>query len=132
MATPFQLIVVTPETTALDKSVEYVSIPAIDGEMGIMASHAPVIARLGYGELRFESGGKTERFYVDGGFAQVAGNVVSVLTGGATPVGKLDEAEVRKRLEEAETHRGQTEAEESQRQRTLAQSRAQLRMLAKH
>ena len=47
--------------------------------------HSPLIGRLGYGEMRIRRGSDTERFYVDGGFVQVADNVVSVLTNRAVP-----------------------------------------------
>ena len=90
MAATFQLIVVTPEATALDVAVDYVSIPAVDGELGVMANHSPLIARLACGELRMSIGGKTERLFVDGGFAQVANNVVSVLTGQVLKVSEID------------------------------------------
>ncbi len=131
MATPFQLVIVTPEATVLESTVDYVSITADDGELGIMAHHSPLIARLGFGELRMSSNGKTERLYVDGGFAQIADNVVSVLTGQTLKLSEIDAAQVRGRLEDAESRRGTDAVDEAQRRRTINQSRAQLRMTAK-
>ena len=52
-----QCIVVTPERTWLDELVESVVLPAYDGEIGILPGHTPLIARLGYGELRTKTGG---------------------------------------------------------------------------
>src|SRR5262245_65465640 len=82
--------VVTPEQTALETKAEFVALPLFDGEIGIAPNHSPLIGRLGYGELRIKAGGQTAAYYVDGGFVQVAGNVVAVLTNRAVPVESLD------------------------------------------
>src|SRR5215218_2632976 len=87
-----QCIIVTPETTALDTPASFVALPLFDGEAGVAPGRAPLIGRLGYGELRVRSGNNTQRFYVDGGFVQVADNMVSVLTNRAVPAAKLDTA----------------------------------------
>jgi F-type H+-transporting ATPase subunit epsilon len=131
MANPLQLVVVTPEATVLDAAVDYVSIPAVDGELGVMANHAPLMARLACGELRLHREGKTERYYVDGGFAQVADNVVSVLTNQTLAAAEIDAEQARARLAEAESQKGSSGVDESQRLRTIEQARAQLRMAAK-
>ena len=87
-----QLIVVTPESTVLDEQADFVALPLYDGEIGIAPGRAPLIGRLGYGELRVVVGGQTTRYYVDGGFVQVADNVVSVLTNRALPAASIDRA----------------------------------------
>ena len=69
---------------------QFVALPLYDGELGVAPGHSPFIGRLGYGELRVRENGKTVRYYVDGGFVQVADNVVSVLTNSAIPAEKLD------------------------------------------
>src|SRR5687767_2385845 len=90
MAGTLQCIVVTPEATALDQEAEFVALPLYDGEIGIAPSHSPLIGRLGYGEMRIKSGGTTKTLYVDGGFVEVADNIVSVLTNRAVPSAKVD------------------------------------------
>src|SRR6202171_4395259 len=75
-----QCVVVTPERALLDETVEFVALPMYDGELGILPGRAPLIGRLGYGELRIRHGAATRRFFVDGGFVQVRSNVVTVLT----------------------------------------------------
>ena len=62
-----------------------------------------MIGRLGYGELRVRSGNDTKRYYVDGGFVQVADNVVSVLTNRAVPAAMLDAAAVTEQLRAAQS-----------------------------
>jgi hypothetical protein len=78
-------IVVTPEETALDEQADFVALPLYDGEIGISPGHSPLIGRLGFGEMRIRTGGTVQQFYVDGGFVQVNGNVISVLTNRAVP-----------------------------------------------
>tara|TARA_R110002049_G_scaffold2750_2_gene21738 strand:- start:618083 stop:618469 length:387 start_codon:yes stop_codon:yes gene_type:complete len=94
-------IVVTPERTELDREAEFISLPMYDGELGILKDRAPMIGRLGFGTLRLQTAAGPERYYVDGGFAQVEDNVVSVLTGRAVSVDFLDSEEAEKALEEA-------------------------------
>src|SRR3989442_13406870 len=75
-----QCVVVTPERAVLDEPVDFIALPMYDGELGVLRGRAPLIGRLGYGELRIRRGATTRRFFVDGGFAQVRSNVVTVLT----------------------------------------------------
>jgi F-type H+-transporting ATPase subunit epsilon len=73
-------VVVTPERALVDETVDFVAVPMYDGELGVLPGRAPLIGRLGFGELRLRRGDLVQRFYVDGGFAQVRDDVVSVLT----------------------------------------------------
>ena len=94
-------VVVTPERTELDREAEFISLPMYDGELGILKGRAPMIGRLGFGTLRLQTAAGPERYYVDGGFAQVEGDVVNVLTSRAIAVDLLDRDEIEKSLEEA-------------------------------
>lgn len=73
-------IVVTPEETALEARSEFVVLPLYDGEIGVFPKHAPLIGRLGSGELRLKTGEVYERYYIEGGFVQIADDEVAVLT----------------------------------------------------
>lgn len=121
-------IVVTPERTALDELVDFVALPLYDGEMGIAAGHSPLIGRLGFGELRLKSGGKTSRYYVDGGFVQVADNAVSVLTNRAVPAEQVDAKQAQDQLDAALRRPANTDELLEIRERLIAQARAQLRV----
>src|SRR5436853_2854383 len=82
-ATPhgtLQCVVVTPERALVDEPADFVALPMYDGELGVLPARAPLIGRLGYGELRIREGNNTERLFVDGGFVQVQANVITVLT----------------------------------------------------
>jgi F-type H+-transporting ATPase subunit epsilon len=128
MAGTLHCIVVTPEQTALDQDAEFVALPLFDGEIGIAPNHSPLIGRLGYGEMRIKSGGTTKTLYVDGGFVEVAGNVVSVLTNRAVPASKVDGAAAEVQLANAMRHPASTAEQFEIRDRQIAQARAQLRI----
>jgi F-type H+-transporting ATPase subunit epsilon len=124
-------IVVTPEATALEEQADFVALPLYDGELGIAPGHSPMIGRLGYGEMRLKDGGKTSRYYIDGGFVQVADNVVSVLTNRAVPVERIDVEAARRQLEEAQKRPANSPELMEIRDRLVAQARAQLHLAGK-
>jgi len=119
--------VVTPEQTALETKADFVALPLFDGEIGIAANHSPLIGRLGYGEMRIKSGGQTLVYYVDGGFVQVADNVVAVLTNRAVPAKSLDPSAAEAQLQAATKRMPNTPELFEIRDRQIAQARAQLR-----
>ena len=122
------LVIVTPETTTFDETVDSVILPLVDGEAGILPGHAPMIGRLGPGELRTVSGGQTQRFYVDGGFAQVTGKTVTVLPGRSIPADKIDVAAAEKALQDAQGEVAATTELAELKSRSIAQAKAQLRI----
>src|SRR5262245_49985232 len=120
-----QCIVVTPETTVLDTPAEFVALPLFDGEAGIAPGRAPLIGRLGYGELRVRTGGNTRRYYVDGGFVQVADNIVSVLSNRAIPAEKVDSTAATEQLSAALSRPAAGREEMAIRERQVSQARGQ-------
>lgn len=128
MASTLQCTVVTPERKALDQAVEFVALPLYDGEIGIAPGHAPLIGRLGYGEMRLRHDNKVSRFYVDGGFVQVVDNQIAVLTAQAIPADQVDEQAARDRLEAARQQPATTPEQLQIRDREIAQARGQLRV----
>jgi F-type H+-transporting ATPase subunit epsilon len=125
-----QCIVVTPESTILDEQVEFVALPLYDGEIGILPGRSPLIGRLGFGELRLGTGGQTQRYYVDGGFVQVADNVVSVLTNRALPAARIDARAAEEQLAQARTRKANSDELLAIRDRLELQARGQLRVAA--
>ena len=128
MAKTLQCIVVTPEKKALDQAADFVALPLYDGEIGIGLDHAPLIGRLGYGEMRLRQGGDESRFYVDGGFVQVVGNQVTVLTGQAIPADQVREDVAQEQLDAARRQTATTPEQLQIRDRVVAQARGQLRV----
>jgi F-type H+-transporting ATPase subunit epsilon len=130
LANTVQCVVVTPEATALDKSADFVALPLYDGEYGVAPGHSPVIGRLGYGELRLRRGKQELRYYVDGGFVQIADNVVSVLTNRAVPAEKISGASAAAQLEAAQGRPAAGDEQIAIRDRLVKQARGQLRVSA--
>lgn len=124
-----QCVVVTPETTVVDMDADFVALPLYDGECGIAAKHSPLIGRLGYGELRIRRRRELLRYYVDGGFVQVADNVVTVLTNRAVPPGELNPAAVAEQLRTALARKAAGRQEMAIRDRLVFQARGQLRVV---
>lgn len=114
-----------------DESADSVIVPLIDGEKGVLPGHAPMIGRLGPGELRIKTGSEEHRFYVDGGFVQVAPDSVSVLTGKSIPVAEIDVAAAREALEKAKADEPQNADHRELRQKAINQANAQIRIAEK-
>jgi F-type H+-transporting ATPase subunit epsilon len=96
-----QCVVVTPERAVLDEPADFVVLPMFDGELGVLPGRAPLIGRLGFGELRVRKGTETQHYYVDGGFAQVRANVVTILTAKAIPSSEISTGAAKDALEAA-------------------------------
>jgi F-type H+-transporting ATPase subunit epsilon len=71
--------VISPESAVFDGEADSVTAPSFDGEIGILANHAPLMTSLGKGILRVRVGTVTHRFSVQGGFLQVVKNSVRIL-----------------------------------------------------
>lgn len=71
--------VISPEASLFEGEANSVVVPAFDGEVGILTGHAPMMTLLGKGELRIE-GAAGKKFAIEGGFLQVLGNHVRVVT----------------------------------------------------
>ena len=125
-------IVVTPEKTVLTQETTYVVLPLADGEYGILPHHAPLIARLGAGELRLAcADGKLTHYYVEGGFAEVLDDTVALLTMYALPAEKLDLAKAEADLEKEQADTGSTMKLADIRQGKLNRCRARVRVAKK-
>ncbi len=122
-----QCIVVTPEKTLLDEQVDFVALPLYDGELGVLPGHAPMIGRLGAGELRMRIGNDVVRYYVEGGFVEVLDNVVSLVTTHAVPAEELEVDEVEEELKSALAQKADSEELLEKRTREVTAARAKLR-----
>jgi F-type H+-transporting ATPase subunit epsilon len=120
-------VIVTPEKALLDEAADLVVVPMFDGELGVLPGRAPLIGRLGYGELRMKRGTQTQRFFVDGGFVQVRANTVTVLTARAQRAEDIDVTAVSHALQAALAPAPTPQASEEQ-FKTQQRARAQLRV----
>jgi F-type H+-transporting ATPase subunit epsilon len=117
-------VVVTPERAVLDEKANFVALPLYDGEIGILPGRAPLVGRVGYGELRLKRGKEVKRLYVDGGFVQVRANVVTVLTARALKPEELTVEKANAALQKAKEISSPEE-----RLKAEDRARAQLRVL---
>jgi F-type H+-transporting ATPase subunit epsilon len=99
---PLQLEIVTPERLAYADTVDSVVVPGIEGELGILPHHAPLVSMLGVGELRIRKGGAEESFAIVGGFVQVRPDKVVVLAETADLAGEIDLEKAQEARREAE------------------------------
>lgn len=97
-ATELRLVLVTPETTLFDEPVRSVTFPLFDGQKGVLPGHTPMVGRLGAGELKFDGSGGSGSYFIDGGFVQIKGSVISILTHRATGAEDIDLDEAEKKL----------------------------------
>ena len=114
---PLILEIVTPEARVYSETVDTVVIPTVEGEIGILPGHIPLVAQVGAGELRATKGGVTQLLVVGGGFAQVSGDKVSILADSAMEEEKIDEHAVEdamRRAEDALKNRGTMDAAEAE------------------
>ena len=117
-----ELEIVTPERLAYSDTVDSVQLPGVEGELGVLPGHAPLVSMLGVGELRIRKGGSEESFAIVGGFLQVRPDKVVVMAETADMASEID-------LETAQEARREAErALESgfREGADLAQARAQL------
>jgi len=99
---PIQLEIVTPERLVFEDQVDSVNVPGIEGELGILPHHAPLLSMLGFGELRFRRGGAEESFAIIGGFVQVRPDKVVVMAETADLAGEIDLEKAQEARREAE------------------------------
>ncbi len=125
-----QLVLVTPEKTLFDEPVESLRFPLFDGQVGVLPGRAPMVGRLGYGPLKVTTGRGEQLFYIDGGFAQVKGSVVSILTNRALLPADIDAAEAEQALSEASARVPTNELDFANKDRDQERAR-QMRAMAK-
>jgi len=96
------LTILTPEKTVLaDKPVDFVAIPALGGEMGVLPGHAPFVVQLKEGIMHYKDGVHREVFAVLSGFAEVTADRVKVLAEAAELAKEVDEERARQALQKA-------------------------------
>ena len=124
----FQCSVITPERAVLETQATFVAFPAHDGEVGILPNRAPLLYKLGIGELRVESPEGNHRLFVDGGFAQMVENRLTILTEQAKRIDEIDRAAAQRALEEARTLPTVSDADFAARQRAVRRAEVQIRL----
>ncbi|MFN3548437.1 MAG: F0F1 ATP synthase subunit epsilon [Mesorhizobium sp.] len=120
MAQSFKFELVSPERLLISAQVEAVVIPATEGEITVMANHAPVMTTIKPGVVSITmAGGKVDRYVVFGGFADILPEGCTLLAESAIHVDEIDRADIARRIQEAREdlddavdHHARTKAEE--------------------
>ena len=99
---PLLLEIVTPERLAYSDTVDSVQLPGVEGELGVLPHHAPLVSMLGVGELRIRKGGSEESFAIAGGFLQVRPDRVVVMAETADLASEIDLEKAQEARREAE------------------------------
>src|SRR5881227_2824476 len=101
MAT-FHFDLVSPEKLAFSGEVDQVDVPGVEGDFGVLAGHAPVVAAIRPGILTVTTSGKHEKIIVLGGLAEVSEKGLTVLADVATSLAELDRAQFAETIAEME------------------------------
>ncbi len=111
MAT-FHFDLVSPEKLAFSGEVDQVDIPGVEGDFGVLAGHAPVVAAIRPGILTVTTGSSHEKIIVLGGLAEVSEKGLTVLADVATSLAELDRAKFAETIAEMEGKLGEKEGSE--------------------
>jgi F-type H+-transporting ATPase subunit epsilon len=111
MAT-FHFDLVSPEKLAFSGEVDQVDIPGVEGDFGVLAGHAPVVAAIRPGILTVTVGGSHEKIIVLGGLAEVSDNGLTVLADVAKSMDEIDKAEFADKIAEMEAKLAEKEGSE--------------------
>ncbi len=102
MAETLRLEVVTPSRRVLESRASEVRVPGALGELGVLPGHTPLLTSLGTGEVSWIDGDTTGRLVVQGGFAEIQPDAVTVLASIAETVDEIDVETARTTLAEAQ------------------------------
>lgn len=102
MAEAFKFELVSPERLLVSEQVESVVIPGAEGEMTVMANHAPVMTTIKPGVVTVKAAGsKEDRYVVFGGFADILPSGCTLLAESAVHVNDIDRADLARRIQDA-------------------------------
>lgn len=96
------LEIITPDRVVVSEEVDIVTAPGVAGEFGVLANHAPMVAAIKIGALRYRVGDKEEWVAVSGGFCEVSGNKITFLVEAAEKAYEIDVERALRAKERAE------------------------------
>ncbi|MDZ7762251.1 MAG: F0F1 ATP synthase subunit epsilon [Desulfovermiculus sp.] len=102
MATTIRLEIVTPDKMVLSQDVEYVGVPGLMGQFGVLKNHIPFLSALAIGSLYYRKEGRNHYVFLSGGFADVTQDKLTILAESAERAEEIDIARAKKAKERAE------------------------------
>jgi F-type H+-transporting ATPase subunit epsilon len=133
MAT-IHLDIVTLERVVVSEEVDYVSAPGIDGVLGILPRHEPLLTALAFGELRYKKGSEEFSFAIGGGFMEVRPDKIVVLADSADHAEEINQQaaeDARRRAQELLAQKPESEADAARIEKSLRRAELQLKVARK-
>ena len=125
---PMQLQIITAEREVFSGEVDTLVAPGLEGQLGILPNHAPLMTILQPGELMVRAGGEESYLALSGGYMEVLGNQVIILADAAEDVDEIDEARAQEAMERAQQRVSNRESEAELAQALASLRRAQVRV----
>ena len=124
------LELVTPEKVAWSAPADFVVLPALGGEMGVLPGHQSFLVQLVAGEVRVTAGNEMKNFAVSGGFAEIKNDTVSLFAETAEDAGQIDSERARQALEKAKSvvHPGLDPMQLAQMEAAIRRAQVRLRV----
>ena len=134
MAATLKLEIVTPEAKIYSEDVDMVTLPGVEGEMGIYPMHVPLMTQVLSGELVARQGGQDHFLAIGEGFVEITGDRVAVMTDMAIKADDIDETKAEEARKRAEARLAEklTDEEQATVQASLLHSLAQLKVKRRH
>jgi len=128
MANTLKLEIITPDAVVYSEDVEMVTLPGVEGQLGILPQHIRLMTQMVPGEMIVRKSGHDDLFAVGGGLIEITGERVSILTDMAIAADRIDEAKVEEARQRAEARLREKNSDEevASVNAALARSLAQL------
>jgi len=133
MAT-FKLEVITPQKKVLEQDAEFVMMRTTEGDMGILAGHAPIVAELAIGEMKIKNSGEEVVYFVSGGFLDVSSERTLILADEAMDVRDIDVERSKKEADLAKQKLGKLKEDRdiAMTQKALQEALTKVRLAEQH
>jgi len=102
MADTIKFEVVTPDQLILSEDVDYVGVPGVQGQFGVLSNHIPFLSALAIGSLYYRKDGQVKYLFVSGGFAEVSPDSLTILAESAEKAEDIDLTRAQQAKERAE------------------------------
>ena len=125
---PMQLQIITAEREVFSGEVDALNAPGLEGQLGILPNHAPLMTILQPGELAVRAGGAESYLALSGGYLEVLGNQVIILADAAEDVDEIDEQRAQQAVERAQQRMSNRESDVELERAAASLRRAQVRV----
>jgi F-type H+-transporting ATPase subunit epsilon len=134
MADTLKLQIITPEAIVYSEDVEMVTLPGVEGQLGVFPQHVPLLTQMLPGEVIVNKGGRTESLAVGEGVIEVTADHIAILTDMAIAAEHIDEAKVEEARKRAEARLQEklSDEEVASTNASLARALAQLHVKRRH